>query len=43
MRERLRADGTEVVTGSPEQLGDFVKSELAKWGAAAKASGARVD
>ena len=43
MRERLQAQGTEVVAGSPEQLGDFVKSELAKWGAAAKASGTLVD
>ena len=43
MREHLQAQGTEVVAGSPEQLGDFVKSELAKWGAAAKASGTLVD
>jgi tripartite-type tricarboxylate transporter receptor subunit TctC len=43
MRERLRADGTEVVAGSPEQLGDFVKSELAKWGAAARTADARID
>jgi tripartite-type tricarboxylate transporter receptor subunit TctC len=43
MRDRLRAQGTEVVTGSPEQLGEFVNSELAKWSQAAKASGARVD
>jgi len=43
MRERLQTQGTEVVAGSPEQLADFVKSELAKWSAAAKASGARVD
>ena len=43
MRERLRAQGTEVVTGSPEQLADFIGSELAKWGQAAKVSGARID
>ncbi|MEO7729281.1 MAG: tripartite tricarboxylate transporter substrate binding protein, partial [Burkholderiales bacterium] len=43
MRDRLRTQGTEVVTGSPEQLGDFVNSELAKWSQAAKASGARVN
>ncbi len=43
MRERLRAQGTEVVAGSPEQLADFVKSELAKWGTVAKTSGARID
>ena len=43
IRDRLAADSAEVVAGSPEQLGDFVKSELAKWSAAAKASGARVD
>ena len=43
MRERLRAQGTEVVAGSPEQLADFVRTELTKWGQAAKASGARID
>jgi len=43
MRERLRADGAEVVAGSPEQLSDFVKSELAKWGTAAKTADARID
>ena len=43
MRERLRGQGTEVVTGTPEQLADFVKSELAKWSQAAKASNTRVD
>ena len=43
MRERLHAQGTEVVAGSPEQLSEFVKSELTKWSAAAKASGARID
>ena len=43
MRERLRTQGTEVVAGSPEQLAEFVRTELAKWSLAAKASGARID
>ena len=43
MRERLRTQGTEVVTGSPEQLAEFVRAELIKWSQAAKASGARID
>ena len=43
MRERLRTQGTEVVAGSPEQLAEFVRTELAKWSQAAKASGARID
>jgi tripartite-type tricarboxylate transporter receptor subunit TctC len=43
MRERLRAQGTEVVAAAPEQLADFVRSELAKWSQAARASGARID
>ena len=43
MRERLRAQGTEVAAASPEHLADFVRSELATWSQAVKASGARID
>jgi tripartite-type tricarboxylate transporter receptor subunit TctC len=43
VRERLLAVGLEAVTSTPEQLGAFVKSEIAKWSRVVKASGAKVD
>ena len=43
MRERLLGQGTEVAATSPEQLADFVRTEMTKWNQAAKASGARID
>jgi tripartite-type tricarboxylate transporter receptor subunit TctC len=43
VRERLLAVGLEAVTGTPEQLGAFVKSEIAKWGRVVRLSGAKAD
>jgi tripartite-type tricarboxylate transporter receptor subunit TctC len=43
VRERLLAVGLEAVTSTPEQLGAFVKSEIARWSRVVKASGAKVD
>lgn len=43
MRERLLAQGTDVIAGSPEQLGEFERNELDKWSKAVKVSGARID
>ena len=43
MRERLVAQGAEPVGDTPEQFGDYIKSELAKWAKVVKASGAKVD
>jgi tripartite-type tricarboxylate transporter receptor subunit TctC len=37
--ERLAADGSEVVAGSPEQFAAVIKTELARWGKVVKASG----
>jgi tripartite-type tricarboxylate transporter receptor subunit TctC len=43
VRERLAAEGGEVLGGSPEQFASFLKAEHAKWGRVVKESGARVE
>lgn len=43
VREKLIAQGAEPLTGTPAQMGDFVRSEIAKWGKVAKAAGIRVE
>ena len=35
--------GSNFVAGTPEQYGEFIKSEIVKWGKAVKDSGARAD
>jgi tripartite-type tricarboxylate transporter receptor subunit TctC len=43
LRQRMSAEGAEFVGDTPEQFTAFFKSEVAKWGKAVKASGAKVD
>jgi len=43
VRERLAAEGGEVLGGSPEQFASFLKAEHTKWGRVVKESGARVE
>ena len=43
LRKRMSAEGAEFVGDTPEQFTAFVKAEIAKWGKAVKASGAKVD
>ncbi|OZI19186.1 ABC transporter substrate-binding protein [Bordetella genomosp. 9] len=43
MQSYLRERGAEPMAMTPAQTGAFVKSEIAKWGAAVKSSGAEVD
>jgi tripartite-type tricarboxylate transporter receptor subunit TctC len=43
LRQKLEAVGFVVVGDSPRQFSDFVTAEIAKWGKAAKESGARMD
>ena len=43
IRKRLEDSGFVVVAGTPQQFNEFVASEIAKWGAVAKASGAKLD
>ncbi|HEY4374418.1 MAG TPA: tripartite tricarboxylate transporter substrate binding protein [Burkholderiales bacterium] len=39
--DRLQAQGFEVRTSTPEQLGEYIKAEIAKWAPIVKASGAK--
>jgi len=41
VRNRLAADGAELVGDTPEQVTAFLKSEIEKWGKAVRASGAK--
>jgi tripartite-type tricarboxylate transporter receptor subunit TctC len=41
LRDRMSAEGAEFVGDTPEQFTAFVKSEIAKWAKAVKASGAK--
>jgi tripartite-type tricarboxylate transporter receptor subunit TctC len=43
MKERFAKQGTEVRTGSPDSLGQWMKTEQAKWAKVVKESGARFD
>jgi tripartite-type tricarboxylate transporter receptor subunit TctC len=43
MKERFAKQGTEVRTGSPESLGQWMGAEQAKWAKVVKESGARFD
>jgi tripartite-type tricarboxylate transporter receptor subunit TctC len=41
MREKLAGQGFEVRTSTPEQLGGYIKSEIAKWAPLVKESGVK--
>jgi tripartite-type tricarboxylate transporter receptor subunit TctC len=43
LRDRMIAEGAEFVGDTPEQFTAYIKSEIAKWGQAVKASGAKVE
>ena len=43
VRQRIASFGFEPVGNSPEEFGEFVKTEIAQWAKVAKESGARVD
>ena len=43
LRQRLAAQGADVVGGTPESFGNVIRADFAKWGKVVKASGARVD
>ena len=43
MKERLAGQGAVAVGNTPEQYGEFVKTEIAKWAKVVKASGAKID
>jgi tripartite-type tricarboxylate transporter receptor subunit TctC len=43
VRERFLAQGAETMSGTPEQVAAYVRSEVAKWSKVVKASGAKVE
>ncbi|MES2187396.1 MAG: tripartite tricarboxylate transporter substrate binding protein [Pseudomonadota bacterium] len=43
LREKFAQQGSDVAGGTPEQLGSFLKKELARWAKAVKVSGAKID
>jgi tripartite-type tricarboxylate transporter receptor subunit TctC len=43
VQQRFQGEGGDVAPNTPEQFAAFIKSEIAKWDKAIKASGARVD
>ena len=43
VRERIAGFGFEPVGDTPEEFGEFVRNDIARWAKVAKASGARVD
>ena len=43
VRAKLIAQGAEPLYGTPEQMGQFVRNEITKWGKVVRASGARFD
>jgi tripartite-type tricarboxylate transporter receptor subunit TctC len=42
-RQRMEAEAAEIIGGTPEQFGDYMKSENVKWAKIVKASGAKID
>jgi len=43
MKERLTAIGADAAGGTPEELGTFIRNELANWSRVIKESGIRID
>lgn len=43
LRDKLGAQGAEVMTGSPQQLATLLKGDIDKWAKIVKSSGAQVD
>lgn len=43
VKERFQGLGTEVVASTPEELAEYIRTEIEKWSKTAKEAGARVD
>jgi tripartite-type tricarboxylate transporter receptor subunit TctC len=43
VREKLAAQGAEPTTGTPEQMREFMRREIARWAKVVKAAGVRLD
>ena len=43
MMKKLDGDGSTPLGGTPQQFAEFIKAEHAKWGAAVREAGIKVD
>jgi tripartite-type tricarboxylate transporter receptor subunit TctC len=43
LRQRFEREAIEPIGGTPEEFGDYIRSELVKWGKLVKASGVKID
>ena len=43
LKERLASQGVEIVGSTPAAFGEFIRTEIPKWGNAVRLSGARID
>ena len=43
VREKFLAQGAEPLSGTPQEVGSYIRSEVAKWAKVVKASGAKVE
>jgi tripartite-type tricarboxylate transporter receptor subunit TctC len=43
VQKHLLAEGAEPVGNTPEQFGEFIKAEIAKWGKVIRAAGLRAE
>ena len=43
VREKFHAQGAEPLSGTPREVGAYIRSEVEKWGRVVKASGAKVE
>jgi hypothetical protein len=43
VQQRFASEGGDVSPNTPDEFAKFIRNEIAKWGKAVKASGAKVD
>jgi tripartite-type tricarboxylate transporter receptor subunit TctC len=43
VRQRLESQGLQIVASTPEQFGQFIKAEIAKWGRVVRAAGIKAE
>jgi tripartite-type tricarboxylate transporter receptor subunit TctC len=43
IKGQINGKGFEIITSTPNQLGEYIKSEVAKWGPIVKKSGATAE